>query len=89
MIIKILSEKDFLDLLYGDWTYTDEAKKALYKYYNNTESNFIFNSTQILSDWKEYSSIESANEKCTGDYEVEAYTLVLHCKGGSVMVKDF
>jgi hypothetical protein len=48
MIINILSEKDFLDLLYGDWTYTDEAKKALYKYYNNTESNFIFNSTQIL-----------------------------------------
>jgi hypothetical protein len=35
MIIKILSEKDFLDLLCGDWEFTDEAKKALYKHLNN------------------------------------------------------
>jgi hypothetical protein len=39
MIINILSEKDFLDLLYGDWEFTDEAKKALYKHLNNAESN--------------------------------------------------
>ena len=62
MIINILSEKDFLDLLYEDWTYTDEAKKALYKYYNNTESNFIFNSTQILSEWEEYETMDLAIE---------------------------
>jgi hypothetical protein len=81
MIINILTEKDFLDLLYGDWTYTNEAKKALYKYYNNTESNFIFNSTQILSEWEEYETMDLAIEanqyviedadiiQCTATYE--------------------
>jgi predicted ATPase len=104
MIINILTEKDFLDLLYGDWTYTDEAKKALYRYYNNTESNFIFNSTQILSEWEEYETMDLAIEanqftledrdfiQCVESYEdFTQLTTVLedYGRGDYVLVKEF
>jgi hypothetical protein len=35
MIINILSEKDFLDLLYGDWEFTDEALVLSLKVFNH------------------------------------------------------
>ena len=104
MIIKILSEQNFLDSFCGDWEFTEEGYKALYKYYNNTESNFIFNSTQILSEWEEYETMDLAIEanqyviedadiiQCAAIYEDFTKSNIIledYGRGDYVLVKEF
>jgi hypothetical protein len=92
MIKQIMNAQSFSDAMKdaGDYrdTFSDEGLKTLFEYLHK-QDDILFDSGQICEDWREYSSIESANKRCTGDYEVEAYTLVLHCKSGRVIVKDF
>jgi hemerythrin superfamily protein len=94
MIIKILNEQDFLDSFYGDWEFTEEGYKALYKHYNNTESNFIFNRVQILEEWDEYENMDlaiEANQFTLRDRDIKKCTIILEDYGrdGYILVKGF
>jgi hypothetical protein len=68
--------------------FTDEGLKTLFEHLHK-QGDTEFDAVQICNGWKEYHDINIANSLCTGDYEVEAYTLVLHCANGRVIVKDF
>lgn len=87
MIKLTLKEEDFINLMHNGWGFSEDGRRALFKYLNGLDDEIEFDIPKICGNWVEYQNIETANMSCKSG-KIEDETIVLKCANGCVVVKE-